>query len=101
MRTFISRLFHSKMSSLLIITLVTLACSIPAFCGEIHDAAETGDLAKVKALLKENPALISSKDNFGKTPLHIAVEYVPMKEGNSCGHFPELPRFKGLAGILP
>ena len=44
-----------------------------AFCGEIHDAARAGDLYKVKALLKANPDLVSSKDENGATPLHIAA----------------------------
>jgi hypothetical protein len=53
--------------------LVVLLCSTPAFCGEIHDAARDGDLAKVKALLKENPALVFSRDRDGETPLHWAA----------------------------
>jgi 26S proteasome non-ATPase regulatory subunit 10 len=44
-----------------------------AFCDEIHDAAQDGDLAKVQALLRQNPSLISSKDNNGATPLHMAA----------------------------
>jgi ankyrin repeat protein len=55
-------------------TLVVLACSRPAVCGEIHDASQTGDLTKVKALLSANPELVSSKTN-GWTPLHLAAMY--------------------------
>jgi ankyrin repeat protein len=55
------------------VTLATLVWSRLAFCGEIHDAAKKGDLEKVRALLKANPDLISSKDNYGMTPLHYAV----------------------------
>ena len=55
--------------SLALASLFMLALSIPAFCGEIHDAVKGGDLARVKALLKNNPKLVSSKDNKGKTPL--------------------------------
>jgi ankyrin repeat protein len=44
-----------------------------AFCGEIHDAAGTGNLIKVKALLKGNPALVLSRDERGLTPLHWTV----------------------------
>ena len=52
---------------------VALAWSSLAFRGEIHDAARKGDLAKVKALLKDHPDLVFSKDNNGETPLHQAV----------------------------
>ena len=54
--------------------LLVLACGAPAaFCGEIHDAARDGDLAKVAALIKQNPALVSSKDGTGLLPLHWAA----------------------------
>jgi|WetSurMetagenome_2_1015567.scaffolds.fasta_scaffold32982_3 ankyrin repeat protein len=55
------------------VLLIVLGWSIPVFCGEIHDAAIKGDLAKVKALLKDNPELVSSQDSTGDTPLHLAV----------------------------
>jgi hypothetical protein len=64
---------YSPILSLAAVTLVALAWSSLAFCGEIQDAAIKGDLAKVKALLKDNPALVSSKDEDGWTPLHGAV----------------------------
>jgi ankyrin repeat protein len=41
--------------------------------GEIHAAAEKGDLDKVKALLKDNPNLASSKGHDDRTPLHYAA----------------------------
>ena len=41
---------------------------------EIHEAAKNGDLEKVKALLKDNPNLVFSKDDkYGETPLHLAA----------------------------
>lgn len=64
---------YSPILSRVAVTLVALAWSSLAFCGEIQDAAMKGDLAKVKALLKENPALVSNKDKNGWTPLHCAV----------------------------
>jgi tetratricopeptide (TPR) repeat protein len=71
---FLRHLFHSLIPFFAIITLISLACNIPAFCGEIHDAAKAGDLAKVKALLIENPKLVSSRDDFRRTPLHWAAQ---------------------------
>ncbi len=41
--------------------------------GEIHGAAEHGDLEKVKALLRENPDLVFGKTTNGATPLHSAA----------------------------
>ncbi|MGB8888672.1 MAG: ankyrin repeat domain-containing protein [Candidatus Korobacteraceae bacterium] len=58
------------------IVLLTLAWGRPCFCDEIHDAASSGDVAKVAALLKANPELVSSKDNaLGDTPLQVAALY--------------------------
>jgi ankyrin repeat protein len=74
-KSFLSRLSHPPISLLAIVTLIALAWSIPAFCGEIHDAAKAGDLAKVKALLKEKPELVSGKNDDGWTPLQVAASY--------------------------
>jgi hypothetical protein len=39
-----------------------------------YDAAESGDLEKVKAMLKDHPKLVVSRIvNFGDTPLHTAA----------------------------
>jgi ankyrin repeat protein/tRNA A-37 threonylcarbamoyl transferase component Bud32 len=43
--------------------------------GDIHDAAKSGDIDRVKALLQSNPHLISSKTPEGLTPLHEAALY--------------------------
>ena len=40
---------------------------------EILSAARDGDLVKVTALLKKNPELVSSTDDYGDTPLHWAA----------------------------
>ncbi len=55
--------------------LFAVAWSSVALGGEIHDAVRDGDLVKVKALLKNSPYLVSSKDENGATPLHIAARY--------------------------
>jgi ankyrin repeat protein len=71
--SFLSRHSYSSIPSIAIVTPIALACSTPAFCGEIHDATKAGNLAKAKALLKENPNLVLSKDNIGGMPLHWAA----------------------------
>ena len=40
---------------------------------KIHDAAKSGDLEKVKALLKDNPDLSLSKNDNDDTALHFAA----------------------------
>jgi ankyrin repeat protein len=43
---------------------------------QIHEAVENGDLEKIKILLSKNHDLINSKDdNFGRTPLIMAVAF--------------------------
>ena len=66
----------------LAILVVVLAWSRLALCDEIQDAAKSGDLDKVKALLKANPDLIFSRGITNAdprlkdgTPLHIAALY--------------------------
>jgi len=70
------RLRHSpipRLSAVMLVALVAMAWGGLAFCGEIHSAAEQGDLKKVKVLLKGNPHLVFSKDADGRTPLHLAA----------------------------
>jgi ankyrin repeat protein len=72
--SFLGRRFRTPIHRLATVTLFALAWSSFVFCGEIHDAAKQGDLAKVNALLKGHPDLVSSKANDGRTPLHMAAE---------------------------
>jgi len=58
---------------MLTILSVALVWSNLAFCSEIRDAAMNGEVGKVKALLKDNPDLVFSKDYRGMTPLHLAA----------------------------
>ena len=77
MHSFFNKFHYSLIpgyTRVMLVVLLTLVWSSIAFCGEIHEAAENGDLAKVEALLKDNPALVSSRNNYGTTPLHLAVE---------------------------
>ena len=74
--SFFSRFCRPSVLRFAVVTLVALlalAWGSPAFCGEIHDAAEQGDVGKVEALLKGNPDLVLSKDDSGDTPLHWAA----------------------------
>ena len=51
----VNKQFRSATFRYSIITLVTLAWSCLAFSGEIHEATASGDLERVKALLKASP----------------------------------------------
>ena len=73
MCSFLSRLCHSPLPCLAAVLLMALGCSGLAFCDEIHDAAKDGNLEKIKVLLKDKPDLVSSKDDKGATPLHLAA----------------------------
>lgn len=46
---------------------------------QLHDAAGRGDFNEVNALVKKYPRLINSRDQDGKTPLHIAAEHNRVK----------------------
>ncbi len=73
--SFFSNLFHSSIHGRALVVLAVLAWSNVAFCGEIHDAARSGDLEKIKALVKSNPELAFSKDDKGETPLYWAAAW--------------------------
>jgi len=44
-----------------------------AFCAPVHEAAKSGDIAKLRQLLDKDPKLLNLKDEIGKTPVHWAV----------------------------
>ena len=56
----------------IMIFVLLLVCSIPAWGNPLHDAAGKGDTAAVKALL-EAGADVEGKDNHGWTALSLAV----------------------------
>jgi cytohesin len=73
-QSFLIRFCRSSILCLAAIATVVVASSSVAFCGEIHDAVQNGDLKKVKALLKHHPDLVFSKEaEYGFTPLHVAA----------------------------
>lgn len=49
-----------------------------ANAGEIHEAAKTGDVGRINALLDKDPRLLYAKDEEGKTPLHWADGGTPL-----------------------
>jgi hypothetical protein len=71
--SFPNRLLHSPFFRFTIMILFGLIWGCLAFCGEIHEAVKSNDLPKVRKLLKQNPELVSSKDNQDFTPLHLAA----------------------------
>jgi Ankyrin repeats (3 copies)/Ankyrin repeat len=69
-----SRIPILRRATFALVTLIGLAWSSSAVCGEIHDAVREGNSSKVKALLKRNPKLVFSQDlPRGWTPLHWAA----------------------------
>jgi ankyrin repeat protein len=71
---FLTKLRIAKRFRQIIFIMIAIAWSSLAFCGEIHDATESGDLAKITSLLKANPDLVS-KDKEGFLPIHYAGMY--------------------------
>lgn len=69
----LNQTFYFRSFRLAALLLAAFALTSPAFCGPIHDAAQKGDLNKVKALVQGDAKLVSSKDKNGNTPLHLAA----------------------------
>jgi len=59
---------------LVVIALISFVTSCSDPKTGIAQAADAGDLEKVKALLKSNPNLVFDKDNYDTTPLHWAAQ---------------------------
>ena len=57
-----------------VVAAVALALANLAFGGEIHEAVRRGDVGRVKALIKDNPGVVFSKDDTGWTALHLAAQ---------------------------
>ncbi|HOW35090.1 MAG TPA: ankyrin repeat domain-containing protein [Candidatus Omnitrophota bacterium] len=61
------------MGSLFVLAVLFFVFAAVVFAGEIHEAAKSGDIAKLRSLLDKDPALLYAKDEMGKTPLHWTV----------------------------
>ena len=57
-----------------LLILLSAFATFPIVAAEIHDAALSGDTAKVIDLLKQTPALVSAKDQNEELPLHLAAQ---------------------------
>jgi ankyrin repeat protein len=65
--------FHPSVARAAVFAVLALSSAAIAFGGPIHDAARKGDANKIKALLQQDPKLVSDKDKNGDTPLHVAA----------------------------
>jgi ankyrin repeat protein len=61
------------MFSKTLITIMILFCVSHVVADEIHDAVQQGEIEPVKTLVEENIELANLADEFGQTPLHLAV----------------------------
>ena len=59
-----------------IVIAAVLAVALPVTAAEIHDAARSGDLETVTALLEADPELLDARDDNGMTALHWAARGV-------------------------
>ncbi len=57
----------------LVIFVAVLAFISVGFAAEIHEAAKSGDIVKLKSLIDQDKSLLYLKDEVGKTPLHWAT----------------------------
>jgi cytohesin len=67
-----SLIMKNILSAFCVVLLLSFFPAI-SFSAEIHEAAKSGDIAKLKTLLDNDPSLLYAADEVGKTPLHWAV----------------------------
>jgi ankyrin repeat protein len=58
----------------IILLCILLWFTTSSMAQDIHEAAKTGDLERLKEILREDPSLINSPDKDKMTPLHHAVD---------------------------
>ncbi len=58
------------------IVMAALVFAFPSSAQDISEAASTGDLVQLKALVEEDPLSVNFKDEQGRTPLHWASDGV-------------------------
>jgi ankyrin repeat protein len=62
-----------RLKSLLILAALPVALAGAAQAGEIHDAVQAGDVARVRAQVAADSAVLLTLDDSRRTPLHWAV----------------------------
>jgi ankyrin repeat protein len=55
------------------VRIIVVNCEEDISCRDILSAVRDGDMAKIQALLKDKPELVSRGDKSGCTPLHVAA----------------------------
>jgi ankyrin repeat protein len=88
-----------KLLIALCLTMVIATSALQA--GDIHNAAATGDLNKVRALIETNITLLESKDNDGNTPLIIACATLQAEVANYLIDKGANVNAKGMLGLTP
>ena len=62
-----------------VVLIISLISTIPVLAQGIHKATKEGNLKQLKILLKNDPELITAKDETGRTPLQWACRGVHIK----------------------
>jgi len=65
-----------RIKSAMVLWILMMGLWTTAHASEIHQAAEGGDLAKIRALIEKDAGLVDAKDENGRTPLHWAARGV-------------------------
>ncbi len=57
--------------ALIFLTILSFAVN-SVYAAGIHNDTKTGNLVKVKEILRKNPKVVNEKDSYGYSPLHRA-----------------------------
>lgn len=72
-KVIVMKTLRKHLVMLILALLVTLGNNSPAMAGEIHKAADDGDITLVRLFLAGDAELINSRDEESMTPLHYAA----------------------------
>lgn len=60
---------------LILAGILNISATLALKAGDIHEAAKSGNLEKVKQLVTHQPGVIHALDDDSDTPLHLAAAY--------------------------